>query len=241
MEIYLDSADVSEVQEAVRLGLISGIRLDPSLASHRKGSKYRETVQEVCHIARVPIHVWSTHTDGQEIIAEATQIAQWSPHVVINIPITAEGLSAIHVLRHLEPNPDEMCVGCAWARECPLDKKAAKSLLIFQGVRTSATLVCSLHQALLASRSGADFISIPLNELDDTEHDGSAVVAGAVELMKKYDLETRVIAANVRSLSHLQQAMQVGAHIAAVPYTVLMESLRHPLTNRLLTEFRGDH
>ena len=240
MEIYLDSVDLSEVAAGVRLGFITGICIDSVQAAHRKVAEYRELVQEMCYLAQMPIHAPTLRAEAQDIVSEAMQISQWSPHVVVGIPATMEGLAAVHAVSLLEPEPDEMCVDCARAGECLLGMEAAESLLVFQGIRCTASFVCAIGQGLLAARAGADFISVPLTSLEQTGDDGMELLAGAVGFTEQYGLETQVIASSISSPLQAEGAMRTGAHAAAIPYTVLMECLRHPLTDRLLAQRQAE-
>ena len=239
MELYLDSAELSEVQDAVRLGSITSVYIDPTRLSHHQSLGYREMVQEVCYLAQVPIHVPTAATETEDIANEAIQTAQWSPYAVASIPISLKGLSAIHSIRDYDPDPDEMCVDCARSAECPLGREAAESLLVYQGVRASATLVCSIGQGVLAARSGADFIAVPVSRLAEAGDDGMETLAGVVGLAENYDVDTQVIAANIQLPSQVERAMKVGAHAAAVPYPVLLQCLQHPLTDELLGQWRA--
>mgnify|MGYP000112023104 CR=1 FL=1 len=109
-----------------------------------------------------------------------------------------------------------------------------------QGIRTNVTLVFSANQALLAALAGASFVSPFVGRLDDAGHDGMQVVADTVEIFGLHDLETKVIAASIRHPLHVIAAAQAGAHIATVPYKILMQMIRHPLTDIGLQKFLDD-
>lgn len=116
----------------------------------------------------------------------------------------------------------------------------AVSRLEPRGIRTNVTLVFSANQALLAARAGASFVSPFVGRLDDAGQDGMEVVAETVEIFDIHDLETRVIAASIRHPLHVTAAARAGAHIATVPYKVLMQMSRHPLTDVGLRKFLDD-
>jgi transaldolase len=109
-----------------------------------------------------------------------------------------------------------------------------------QGIRTNVTLVFSANQALLAALAGASFVSPFVGRLDDAGHDGMQVVADTVDIFGLHDLETKVIAASIRHPLHVIAAAQAGAHIATVPYKILMQMIRHPLTDIGLQKFLDD-
>jgi transaldolase len=116
----------------------------------------------------------------------------------------------------------------------------AISVLSKEGVKINLTLCFSANQALLGALAGATYVSPFLGRLDDIGHDGMAVVADAVEIFKKYGLPTQVIAASLRHPLHPIAAAKAGAHIATVPYKVLMQMIRHPLTDIGIERFAED-
>lgn len=117
--------------------------------------------------------------------------------------------------------------------------KAVKTLSR-EGVATNVTLVFSPNQALLAALAGATYVSPFVGRLDDVGSDGMEVVATSVEIFANYDLPTRVIAASIRHPMHVVEAARAGAHVATVPYGVLMQMLKHPLTDAGIERFLAD-
>jgi transaldolase len=117
--------------------------------------------------------------------------------------------------------------------------KAVKSLHA-KGIRTNVTLVFSANQALLAALAGASFVSPFVGRLDDVGHDGMAVVTDIAEIFAYYDLPTEIIAASIRHPLHVLAAARAGAHIATIPYKVLMQMLKHPQTDAGIAQFLAD-
>ena len=109
-----------------------------------------------------------------------------------------------------------------------------------KGIKTNCTLVFSPSQALLAARAGATYISPFVGRLDDISHDGMAVVADSVEIIDSYGLETEIIAASIRHPLHVIAAAQAGAHVATIPYKVLVQMVKHPLTDAGIAKFQED-
>jgi transaldolase len=116
----------------------------------------------------------------------------------------------------------------------------AISVLAKEGIRTNLTLCFASNQALLGALAGATYISPFVGRLDDIGHDGMQVVGDIVELLEHYDLSSEVIAASVRHPMHCVAAAEVGAHIATVPYNVLMQMIEHPLTTIGIERFMED-
>ncbi len=240
MEIYLDTAKIEEIREAVKLGVIRGVTTNPSLMMKAGQSDYRQAAQEICYLVQGPVSAEVTSEEAEEMVAQAEKIACWSPHVVIKVPVTQEGLKAIRALSQGKREPETICAGCAWEEECETDKETAWRLVAAQGIRTNATLVFSSNQALLAAQAGATFVSPFVGRLDDIGHDGVEVLADIVEILEYYDLDTLVIAASIRHPLHVTQAALAGAHIATIPYPVLLKMIQHPLTDSGVERFLAD-
>ncbi|MBC7326122.1 MAG: fructose-6-phosphate aldolase [Moorella sp. (in: Bacteria)] len=117
--------------------------------------------------------------------------------------------------------------------------KAVKKLAP-QGIKTNVTLVFSANQALLAALAGATYVSPFIGRLDDINQDGMEVIADIVPIFAQYGFETQIIAASIRHPLHVLQAARLGADIATVPYKVLMQMLKHPLTDAGLARFLAD-
>jgi transaldolase len=116
----------------------------------------------------------------------------------------------------------------------------ATAVLAKENVKVNFTLCFTLNQAILAAEAGARFISPFVGRLDDIGEDGMTVVADIVEYLDYYQLSTQVIAASIRHPQHCLMAAKVGAHIATVPYEVLLQMMRHPLTDIGIQRFRDD-
>lgn len=116
----------------------------------------------------------------------------------------------------------------------------AVSVLSGENIKTNLTLCFSVNQALLGALVGATYVSPFVGRLDDIGHQGMEVVAEAVEIFHRYALSTKVIAASLRHPLHIIAAAKAGAHIATVPYNVLMQMIRHPLTDIGITRFAED-
>ncbi len=210
MLIFLDTANLDELRQAVKLGVVAGVTTNPSLVAKEKSVDYRGVVQQIAAIVPGPISAEVLNLETAEgMVREAREVASWAPNVVVKIPITAKGLEATSILSE-------------------------------EGIQTNLTLCFSANQALLAARAGATYVSPFVGRLDDIGHDGMDVVAEIVEMFGYYDLETEVIAASVRHPMHVSAAARAGADIATVPYKVLMQMIEHPLTEAGIARFAQD-
>jgi len=117
--------------------------------------------------------------------------------------------------------------------------KAVKKLSSM-GINTNVTLIFSANQALLAAKAGASYVSPFVGRLDDISHQGMEIVADIVEIYENYLFETEVIVASVRNPLHVLEAARMGAHIATIPYAVISQLAKHPLTDIGLAKFLKD-
>lgn len=116
----------------------------------------------------------------------------------------------------------------------------ATSILSKRGIKVNVTLIFSATQALAAAKAGAAYVSPFVGRLDDIGLEGMDVVDEIVEIFRNYCIETEIIVASVRNRNHLTQAALSGADIATIPYKVIMDSLKHPLTDQGIEKFLKD-
>lgn len=117
--------------------------------------------------------------------------------------------------------------------------KAVKRLAA-EGIRTNVTLIFSPAQALLAAKAGAAYVSPFVGRLDDIAQDGMALVSEIMTIFRNYGYESEVIVASVRSPMHVIQSALIGADIATIPYKVIAQLARHPLTDLGMEQFLAD-
>ena len=212
MELFLDTANLGEVRQAVRMGVISGVTTNPSLAAKEGIGQlgvYQQQVQEISRMVNGPISAEVVSTDYEGMVLEAREIATWAPNVVAKIPSTMTGFEAIATLSR-------------------------------EGIKINQTLCFSVNQAILGARAGSSFVSPFVGRLDDEGHDGMQVVADIVEIFQRYGIATKVLAASIRHPMHCVVAAKAGAHIATVPFKVLTQMAHHPLTDIGVARFSED-
>lgn len=116
----------------------------------------------------------------------------------------------------------------------------AVSQISKEGIKTNVTLIFSANQALLAAKAGASYVSPFLGRVDDTGSDGMTLIADIVQIFTSYGIESEVIAASIRHPLHVTQAALAGAHIATIPFKVLEQMTKHPLTDIGIDRFLKD-
>lgn len=209
MRLFIDTANIDQIKEAAKLGIISGVTTNPSLMSQEAPADYEAAVKEICSIIPGPVSAEVVVEEAGAMIEQARTISTWAPNVVIKIPATTAGLEATSALAK--------------------DK-----------IKVNFTLCFSLNQALLGALAGAAYVSPFVGRLDDIGYDGMEVVRDIVDVFEYYELPTEVIAASIRHPQHCVAAAKAGAHIATVPYNVLTQMIRHPLTDIGIDRFLGD-
>jgi len=122
---------------------------------------------------------------------------------------------------------------------CP-EGLEATSVVAPMGIKTNLTLCFSFNQALLAARAGATYVSPFVGRLDDIGHDGMELIRDIAAVFEYYDLPTQIISASIRHPLHCLESAKAGAHIATVPYKVLMQMIAHPLTDKGISAFDAD-
>lgn len=109
-----------------------------------------------------------------------------------------------------------------------------------EGIRVNTTLIFSANQALLAARAGATYVSPFVGRLDDIGEDGMQVVRDCIEIFERHDIATQVLAASIRHTRHVTEAALAGAHVSTLPPNVLLQMIKHPLTDLGITQFLKD-
>ena len=213
MKFFIDTANLEQIREAHKLGVLDGVTTNPSLmakenirgeeACRRHYIDIRRIVEEDCSAEVIA-------TDFEGMVREGEELAALDPHIVVKIPCTAEGIRAV-------------------------------TYFSAKGIRTNCTLVFSVGQALLAAKAGATYVSPFVGRLDDISEDGVALVAHIVRVYRTYGFRTQVLAASIRHTHHIIQCMDAGADVVTCPLAAIMGLLKHPLTDSGLKQFLADH
>lgn len=215
MKFFVDSANVEQIRKAYRVGILSGITTNPSLVA-KEGVKFEDRIAEILQI--VP--------DVESVSAEVTPDA-----------VTAgEMIAQANELIKINDNDSKITIKLPMT----LDGLEACRYLTKQGVKTNVTLIFTVNQALLAARAGATYVSPFLGRLDDISEDGVQLIVKVAELFRIHRLEAQIIAASVRHPDHVTRVALAGAHIATVPFAVIEQISKHPLTDQGLAKFAAD-
>lgn len=211
MKFFIDTANVEDIKRANDMGVICGVTTNPSLIA-KEGRDFNEVIKEITSIVDGPI---SGEVKATTVDAEG---------------MIREGreIAAIH------PN---MVV------KIPMTVEGLKAVKVLssEGIKTNVTLIFTANQALLAAEAGATYVSPFLGRLDDINQPGIELVRTIAEIFAVYGYETEIIAASVRNPIHVTDCALAGADIAAVPYKVIEQMTKHPLTDQGIEKFQADY
>ena len=211
MRFFIDTANVEDIKKANDMGVICGVTTNPSLIA-KEGRDFNQVIAEIASIVDGPI--------SGEVKATTTD---------------AEGMIAEG--REIAKIHENMVVKIPMTAE---GLKATKALTS-EGIKVNVTLIFSANQALLAARAGATYVSPFLGRLDDISQAGIDLIRDIAEIFAIHDLDTQIIAASVRNPIHVTDCALAGADIAPVPYGVIDQMTKHPLTDAGIDKFQKDY
>ena len=211
MRFFIDTANVEDIRKANDMGIICGVTTNPSLIA-KEGRDFNEVIKEITSIVDGPI--------SGEVKATTTD---------------AEGM--IKEGREIAAIHPNMIV------KIPMTTEGFKAVKVLnaEGIKTNVTLVFTSNQALLAARAGATYVSPFLGRLDDISVCGTDLISEIVEIFQVAGIDTEIIAASVRHPMHVTECALAGADIATVPYKVLEQMTKHPLTDQGIEKFQKDY
>lgn len=211
MRFFVDTANVEDIKKANDMGVICGVTTNPSLIA-KEGRDFNEVIKEIASIVDGPI-------SGE---VKAT---------------TVDAKGMIEEGREIAKIHPNMVVKIPMTVE---GLKATK-VLSSERVKTNVTLVFSANQALLAARAGATYVSPFLGRLDDISMPGIDLIRTIADVFATHDIDTQIIAASVRNPIHVIDCALAGADIATVPYSVIEQMTKHPLTDAGIAKFQADY
>lgn len=211
MKFFIDTANVEDIKKANDMGVICGVTTNPSLIA-KEGKNFNDVIKEITSIVDGPI---SGEVKATTIKAE-------------DMIVEAREIAKIH---------KNMVV------KIPMTVEGLKAVKVLskEGVKTNVTLIFSANQALLAARAGATYVSPFLGRLDDISTDGLELIRTIADIFATHDIDTEIISASVRHPIHVTECALAGADIATVPYSVIEQMTKHPLTEQGIEKFKKDY
>ena len=213
MKFFIDTANLQEIKDAHDLGVLDGVTTNPSLMA-KEGISGAGNIRD--HYKAI-CGIVDNNVSAEVIATEFDAIIK-------------EG-------RELAKIDDKIVV------KVPMIKEGIKAIKKFhsEGIRTNCTLVFSPGQAILAAKAGANYLSPFIGRLDDISQDGLDLIAQVRHIYDNYGFETEILAASIRHTMHLIQCAEIGADVVTCPLKVIMDLLKHPLTDIGLEKFLPDH
>ncbi len=210
MKFFIDTANLDEIKEAASIGILDGVTTNPTLLAKEKGKG-----------------------DFRAILKKICETVD-GPVSAEVVATDAEGMvKEAEDLARLHKNI---------VVKIPMSKEGLKAIKILdsKGIRTNCTLIFSPIQALMAAKAGASFVSPFVGRLDDASHIGMDLVQDVVSIFENYELATEIIVASVRNPLHVVEAAVMGADIATIPFRVIEQLIKHPLTDVGIKRFLED-
>ncbi len=211
MKFFIDTANVEEIKKANDMGIICGVTTNPSLIA-KEGRDFKEVIKEITSIVDGAI---SGEVKATTISAE-------------DMIKEAREIASIH------PN---MVV------KIPMTAEGLKAVNVLskEGIKTNVTLIFNATQALFAAKAGATYVSPFLGRLDDIATPGIDLIRTISEIFAMQNIDCEIICASVRNPIHIIDCAKAGADIATVPYKVIEQCLKHPLTDAGIEKFKKDY
>jgi len=213
MKFFIDTANLSQIEEAEELGILDGVTTNPSLMAKEgitgKNNILRHYV-DICNIVHGDVSAEVIATDLEGMIREGEELSDLHRQIVVKLPMTKNGIKA-----------------CNYFSE--------------RKIKTNVTLVFSAGQALLAAKAGASYVSPFIGRLDDVSTDGLNLISEIREIYDNYEYETEILAASVRHTMHIVNCARIGADVMTGPLSAILGLLKHPLTDNGLAQFIADY
>ena len=213
MKFFIDTANLSQIQDAQDMGVLDGVTTNPSLMA-KEGIKGKDKILkhyvDICNIVTGDVSAEVISTDFDGMIKEGLELAALHPQITVKIPMIKDGIKALQYFSN-------------------------------KGIKTNCTLVFSAGQALLAAKAGATYVSPFIGRLDDISYDGVDLIKQIVLIYRNYHYKTQVLAASIRHSMHIIRCAEAGADVATCPLSAITDLLKHPLTDSGLAKFLADH
>ena len=214
MEIFIDSASITDIEKWLNMGVIDGVTTNPSIMFKDGVYDAEAGAKKIAALVHPrPISVEVTTNDLNEMVAQAHTFASWASNIVIKIPqITQDGIPCYGVIRQLEN----------------------------EGIKVNATIALSLGQVILAAKAGATYISIFAGRVADEGGNAPEVIKNSVNWLERWEYKGKIVVGSIRSVGDVLSAAMAGAHIIAIPPQFLGKMVDHKYTRETVRQFVTD-
>ncbi len=214
MEIFIDSANIREIEKWLAMGVIDGATTNPSIMYQDSVYDVEAGAKEIATLLDpMPLSVEVTTNDLDEMIRQAEQFHSWAPNIVVKIPqITQDGIPCYGVIHTLES----------------------------KGIKVNATATLSLGQVMLAAKAGATYISIFTGRVSDEGGNSSEVIMNSVKWLERWQYKSKILVGSIRSVGDILSAAIAGTHILTIPPKFLGKMVDHRYTRDTVKQFVDD-
>ena len=214
MEIFIDSANITEIEKWLNMGVIDGVTTNPSIMLKDKVYEMERGAKEIAALVNPrPVSAEVTTNDLNGMITQARKLAAWAPNIVVKIPQeTQDGVPCYGVMHQLES----------------------------EGIKVNATIALSLGQVILAAKAGATYISIFAGRVSDEGGNAFEVISNSVDWLENWDFKSKIIVGSIRSVADVLQAAMAGAHVITIPPEYLTRMADHKYTRETVRQFVND-
>ena len=214
MKIFLDSANISEIEKWLDSSLIDGVTTNPSIMYKDGVLDLQEGIHRIASlISPLPLSVEVVSNDPEEMYLQGEEFASWADNIVVKIPqINTEGIPCYGVMHRLEES----------------------------GIKVNATVAISLSQVFLSAKAGASYISLFAGRVSDEGGNASEVIADAVNWLEKWQYKSRLIIGSIRTVGDILQAALAGAHIITIPPPLIAKMADHKYSRETVRQFLID-
>ncbi len=214
MEIFIDSASITEIEKWLNMGVIDGVTTNPSIMFKEGVYDAEAGAKEIAALVNPrSVSVEVTTNDLDEMLTQAQTFASWAPNIAVKIPqITQDGIPCYGVISQLES----------------------------EGIKVNATVAMSLGQVILAAKTGATYISVFAGRVADEGGNAPEVIRNSVDWLERWKYKSKIIVGSIRSVGDVLSAAMAGAHIITIPPQFLSKMADHKYTRDTVRQFVTD-
>lgn len=209
MEIFLDTANINEISQILKWGIIDGITTNQKIFLNEKGIDFKARIKDICKLVEErPVSVESNGSTLEKILRDARTFSKIADNVVPKVPMTKDGSG-------LE----------------------AVSILSKEGIKTNVTLMMNFNQLMLATKAGATYVSLFYNRAKDAGEDAVGIIKDITNWINFNKYKTKLIVGSIRKPDDVMDAARAGAHVITIPYKIIITLPFHKKTEETIEEF----
>ena len=208
VQIFLDTASLTEVQELYEWGIADGVTTNQKIFLQEGGVDFKKRVIDICNVVKGPVSVETTKHNVDDLLAEAREYASWHKHVVVKVAMFGNG-----------------------------DGLKVVSQLTREGIKTNMTVMMTFNQLVLATKAGATYVSLFYNRAKEAGEDPAKIIKDYVSLVKENSYSSRLIVGSIRTPEDVATAMAAGAHIMTIPSKILRQMPFNKRSEETIAEF----